>query len=107
AHDCSDGGLFITLLEMSMPRTLGFDIVTDAEVREDAFLFGEAGGRVVVSVSQDNEDQFIETMMKSDVPYTLLGHVTQGKMVIDDDYYGFSSSDKKAYDSALGKAIEQ
>lgn len=36
------GGIFIALAEMSFPRGLGFDIVTDSEIREDAFLFGEA-----------------------------------------------------------------
>ncbi|MGY8927264.1 MAG: AIR synthase related protein, partial [Flavobacteriales bacterium] len=46
AHDVADGGLFVTLTEMSIPRELGFDIVTDSEVREDAFLFGEGQGRV-------------------------------------------------------------
>lgn len=106
AHDCSDGGLFITLLEMAMPRELGYDIVTDAEVREDAFLFGEAAGRVVVTVSEDKEDEFIEFMMKSTTKYTLLGHVTKGKMVIDDDHYGFVQSAKKAYNGALEKCIE-
>ena len=34
-HDVSDGGLYITLLESSMPRNLGFDITTDAEIRKD------------------------------------------------------------------------
>ena len=35
---------------MSFPRGLGFDIEADGEVRLDAFLFGEAQSRVVVSV---------------------------------------------------------
>src|SRR5699024_1614805 len=107
AHDCADGGLFITLLEMGMPRGLGFDIVTDAEIREDAFLFGEAAGRVVVSVTEDNEDEFIERMMLSNVRYTLLGHVTKGKMVIDDDHYGFIDSAKKAYTRVIEEIIEK
>ncbi len=107
AHDCADGGLFITLTEMAMPRELGFDIVTDAEIREDAFLFGEAAGRVVVSVNEDNENDFIEYMMKTKVNFTLLGHVTQGKMVIDDEHYGFIQKAKTKYDNALERLIEQ
>lgn len=105
AHDCSDGGLFITLTEMSMPKELGFDIVTDSEIREDAFLFGEGAGRVVVGVNEDFEDEFIEFMMKQDVPYLLLGHVTQGKMVIDDEHYGFIREAKNKYNNALEKLI--
>jgi phosphoribosylformylglycinamidine synthase len=106
AHDCADGGLFIALAEMSMPNDLGFDIVTDAEIREDAFLYGEAAGRVVVTVNEDNEDTFIEFMMKQNVKYTLLGHVTQGKMVVDDEHFGFVQEAKDIYDNALGKLID-
>jgi phosphoribosylformylglycinamidine (FGAM) synthase-like enzyme len=51
AHDVSDGGLYITLVESAMPNGLGFEIETDDAIRKDAFLFGEAQGRVVVSVS--------------------------------------------------------
>lgn len=106
AHDCSDGGLFVTLVEMSMPRGLGFDIVTDSEVREDAFLFGEAQSRVVVTVSEETEEDFIEYMMNSGVTYTLLGHVTKGKMMVDDEHFGFISEAKEIFDNALGKLIE-
>ncbi len=105
AHDCADGGLFITLLEMAMFNQLGFDIVTDAEVREDAFLFGEAQSRVIVGVNEDQEDDFIEYMMEQDVSYTLLGHVTKGKICVDDDQYGFVNELKDIYDNALEKAL--
>lgn len=105
AHDCADGGLFVTLTEMSMPNNLGFDIVTDAEIREDAFLFGEAQSRVVVGVSEAQEDEFIEFMMNQKVPYTLLGHVTKGKMCIDDVQFGFVNEIKDVYDNALEQAL--
>jgi len=106
AHDCADGGLFVSLVEMSMPRGLGFDIVTDSEVREDAFLFGEAQSRVVITVSEETEEDFIEFMMGSGVSYTLLGHVTKGKMMVDDEHFGFISEAKEIFDNALGKLIE-
>ncbi len=106
AHDCADGGLFVSLVEMSMPRGLGFDIVTDSEVREDAFLFGEAQSRVVVTVSENTEEDFIEFMMGSGVNYTLLGHVTKGKMMVDDEHFGFISEAKEIFDNALGNLIE-
>lgn len=106
AHDVSDGGLFVSLAEMAMPRELGFDIVTDSEVREDAFLFGEGQGRIVVTVSEDNEDEFIERMAASKVSFTLLGHVTKGKMMIDDEHFGFIQEAKNLYDNALAKHLE-
>lgn len=105
-HDVADGGLYVTLVEMSMPRELGFDIVTDSEIREDAFLFGEGQGRVVVTVSEDQEEDFIEFMMDSGVSFTLLGHVTKGKMMVDDEHFGFVTEAKELYNNALGKLLE-
>ena len=107
AHDVSDGGLFISLTEMAMPRDLGFDIVTDAEIREDAFLFGESQGRVVVSVSEETEEDFIEFMMGSNVNFTLLGHVTKGKLMVDDEHFGFIAEAKELFNNALGKKLEK
>jgi phosphoribosylformylglycinamidine synthase len=106
AHDVSDGGLFVTLVEMSLPRELGFDIETDAEIREDAYLFGEGQGRVVVSVTEENEESFLEFMMTSEISFTLLGHVTKGKMMIDNEHYGFIVEAKEIYNNALGKHLE-
>ena len=91
---------------MAMPNGLGFDIVTDSEVREDAFLFGEGQGRVVVAVNEDQEDEFIEYMMNSGVSFTLLGHVTKGKMMVDDEHFGFVEEARKLYESGLAKHLE-
>lgn len=105
AHDCADGGLFTSLVEMAIPNKLGFDIVTDSEVREDAFLFGEAQSRVVVGVSEAQEDEFIEYMMEQKTPYTLLGHVTKGKICVDEIQFGFLDDYKNAYNTALEEAL--
>lgn len=105
-HDVSDGGLFVTLVEMSIPRDLGFDIVTDSEIREDAYLFGEGQGRVVVAVSEDQEEDFLEFMMQSGVTFTLLGHVTKGKLMVGDEHFGFITEAKDLYNNALAKHLE-
>jgi phosphoribosylformylglycinamidine synthase len=91
---------------MSLPRNLGFDVVTDSEIRPDAFLFGEGQGRVVVAVSEDQEEAFIEIMMKSETAYTLLGHVTKGKLMVDDEHFGFIADVAEIYNNALGNILE-
>ena len=101
AHDCADGGLFITLAEMGMPNGLGFDIVSDSEIREDAYLFGESQGRAVVTVDNTTEDEFLDYMIECGVPFTLVGHVTKGKMVVDDTHFGFINEAKEHFDNAL------
>jgi len=105
AHDVSEGGLFITLLESCIPNQLGFDITTDSEIREDAFLFGEGQGRVVVSVCPSREDEFVDFMMKQKVPFITLGHVTKGELRIDDISYGFIKDYTQMYNEALEKML--
>jgi len=106
-HDIADGGLYVALVEMSMPRGLGFDIVSDADIRLDAFLFGEGQGRAVVSVTEEQEEAFVEFMVASGVNMTLLGHVTKGKLQIDEEHYGFITEAKAIFDNALGAHLEK
>ena len=80
AHDVADGGLFIALLESSFTNNVGFEIVSSSEVREDAFLFGEAPSRVIVSVTEIGEDAFLDVLKDSSTPFMLLGHVTKGRI---------------------------
>ncbi|MEY3398455.1 MAG: hypothetical protein RL220_1049, partial [Bacteroidota bacterium] len=105
AHDVSDGGLFVTLCEMAFPNGLGFDIVTDSEIRKDAFLFGESQSRVVVTVVDDYEDDFIDFLGESGVEVMLLGHVTKGRITIDEENFGYIDDYKAIYDHAIGQEM--
>ncbi len=107
AHDISDGGLFICLLESAMPRGFGFRIDTDEELRKDACLFGESQGRIVVSVSPEKLDAFVEMVAASDVDFTNLGEVGGNAIVINEEEYGSVESFREKYDSALGNLMEQ
>jgi len=89
ANPVGKGGLFFTLLRAGLPSGLGFDITTDAEVRRDAFLFGEAMGRIVVGVDPKKVDEFVDFMCSLKVPFFALGHVTKGEIRIDDESFGF------------------
>jgi len=101
AHDVSDGGLFITLIESAMPNGFGFEIESDSSVRKDAFLFGEAQGRVVVSISPEEQERFIELMATSEVEFSLLGSVTDGYLHIDEEPFGHITDIKLVYDNVL------
>ena len=105
AHDVADGGLFMTLLESSFANNLGFEIIGSSEVREDAFLFGEAPSRVVVSVTETGEDAFLDALKDSKTPFMLLGHVTQGKLVVDDKDFGMITDYKEIYNNSLGEKL--
>lgn len=102
AHDVSEGGLFVALAEASFVNDLGFDVLTDSEIREDAYLFGESQSRVVVSVDPDEEDDFITILMDAGMGFTLLGHVTKGKFVVDEQPYGMVNEYKEVHSESIG-----
>lgn len=89
ASPLGKGGLFFSLLRAGMPSGLGFDITSDAEIRKDSFLFGEAMGRIIVGVDPKNVDEFVDLMTSLKVPFFALGHVTKGEIRIDDESFGF------------------
>ena len=101
AHDVSDGGLYITLLESAMPNSLGFSIETDDDIRKDAFLFGEAQGRVVVSIKPENQDAFIELLATSDTEFSLLGTVTSGDLEVDEESFANVTESKGIFNNVL------
>ena len=105
-HDVSDGGLWVTLLEMAMPRGLGFDIVTDDEIRLDAFLFGEGAGRVVISCTEGQQDMLLDVIEEFAVPVMLLGQVTKGKLQVDGQSFGFCEGHRNTYDNVLAEEME-
>jgi len=104
-HTVSKGGMFISLVESGMRFGLGFDIITDTDIRTDAFLFGESQGRVIVSITPNKEDHFIDFMMKKEIPFLALGHVTKGEMRVDDISFGFIDDAKREYENSLEKLI--
>ncbi len=53
AHDCSDGGLAVALAECAILGDQGFEGDAQLAGRLDAGLFGEAQGRIIVSIASD------------------------------------------------------
>jgi len=82
AHDCSEGGILVTLAEcyLTHPSTpFGAKISLSQErLRLDALLFGESPSRIVISVKEDHLAQVKQCIqdMGANVPMTILGHVT-------------------------------
>ncbi|MDX1938954.1 MAG: phosphoribosylformylglycinamidine synthase subunit PurL [Saprospiraceae bacterium] len=106
AHDISEGGLFTALMESAMPRGLGFDIETDTNFRKDAYLFGESQSRIVVSVALDMEDDLVNYLNSHNVPFTRLGEVTGGEIIIDGEDFGNITNWKVTYDNFLFDKME-
>lgn len=82
AHDCSDGGLAVALAECCFGSDTGatLDITpiwSDCEYLDTwGALFGESLGRILVSTSQDNRDEFEKSM--GGVTCNYIGYVSKG-----------------------------
>ena len=105
AHDISEGGLFVTLLESAMAGKKGFEIETDPDMRKDAFLFGEAQSRIVVTVKDSKEDEFLDIINQHEVDFACIGVVTSALIYVDKEKWGVASTYQDVYDSALEKAL--
>ncbi len=105
AHDISEGGLFITLTESCFYHCLGYSIETNEEIRKDAYLFGEAQSRVVVSVSEQQLSDFKRKISALNIPFEALGKVTEGDINIDGASWGTIAAWKKKYDNAIGDLL--
>ncbi|MEJ7822819.1 MAG: phosphoribosylformylglycinamidine synthase subunit PurL [Chitinophagaceae bacterium] len=100
AHDISEGGLFVTLCESGFNRDLGVDVKQfKSDIRKDAYWFGEAQGRAVVSVSEKMINEFEKFIQNT--PYEKLGTVTKGEVVIDRENWDNIFYWKDKYDTAI------
>jgi len=105
AHDISDGGLFINLLESSMVNNLGFEINSDVSIRKDAFLFGESQSRVVVSISEHQLHSFEAELKKQGAKYSKLGQVKGKNILIDGENFGTIIEFKEGFETSLEKYL--
>jgi phosphoribosylformylglycinamidine synthase len=106
AHDISEGGLFITLLESAMINEVGFEVKQhDPSIRSDAYWFGEGQSRVVVSVAADNQANFEAKMRNSAIAHASIGKVVATKVLVDGSDWGAIQSWKTAYDTSIGSRM--
>jgi phosphoribosylformylglycinamidine synthase len=106
-HDVSEGGVFANLVESAMPRGLGFSVNTNPAVRKDAWLFGEAQSRVVVSISAEQHDTFSRYLSGQDVPFEAIGKAGGSSVVIDGENWGSVSEWSTIHQSVLGNWMNQ
>jgi phosphoribosylformylglycinamidine synthase len=107
ANDCSDGGLFIAVLESAMASDLSFHINTNSAIRKDAFLFGEAQSRVIISIDPSQKNALETTLKKLKVPFSEIGKVAQKEVKIDKVSYGNCHEFKRYYEGAITNILSE
>lgn len=106
AHDVSEGGLFVTLCESGFNRNLGFKVNNNSNLRPDAFWFGEAQSRVVVTVRLDKAAKVEALLRNEGVSFEKLGVVTEGGITADGQDWGKIDAWKEKYDTAIEKYLQ-
>lgn len=102
AHDCADGGLFVSIVEMAMNSNLGCEINFKSDIRKDAFLFGESQGRVVVTVSNDQLELFYSEIKAINIDYFFLGEVSkEANIKIDSINFGMVEDFRKISNNVI------
>ena len=77
AHDCSEGGLAVTLAESCFGTKFGAVVdLGPTDQRADVVLFNETQGRIVISVSPSNNSAVETELARSGVPFHRIGTVT-------------------------------
>ncbi len=105
AHDISDGGLLTALFESGFVNNLGFEVKKVLEIRTDAYYFGEAQGRVVVSAESQHLLQIQNICDKWKVPFALVGRVTTKDVVVDECNWGGIEHYVKLYSSVFSNHL--
>ena len=88
AHDCSEGGLAVTLAECCIAdrdNIRGASIQLESRhVRPDWLLFGEDQSRIVVTTEEQNVDRVLRVAREHGVPAVQIGLVGGDELIIKD-----------------------
>jgi phosphoribosylformylglycinamidine synthase II len=107
AHDISDGGLFIALLESALQNNLGFEIKTNSNLRKDAYLFGEAQSRAVISINPTNKIAFEDKLVAYELAFENIGIVKGNAIVIDKTNMGTVSDYETTYTTSIENKLNE
>lgn len=105
AHDISEGGLIVTLIEKGFNQNLGFDVAATTNLRTDAYWLGESQSRVVVTCNTQQVAAIQQKAAAANITLTVLGTVTTGNIAVNGADWGNISSWKEKYDTAIEKII--
>jgi phosphoribosylformylglycinamidine (FGAM) synthase-like enzyme len=84
AHDCSEGGAGVALAESCIAGGVGARVALDDGLDPAASLFSETQGRVFVTCAEGDAEALVETLLRHGVPYSVVGEVGGGRLVIEE-----------------------
>jgi phosphoribosylformylglycinamidine synthase subunit PurL len=107
AHDISEGGLIVTLLESAYFNNKGFEVSSNnSDLRKDAYWMGEAQSRVVVSCKAASVASIEAAAAKAGIATFVMGKVTGGTVKVEGEDWGNISTWKNKYDTAIENKLK-
>ncbi|PKQ19705.1 MAG: phosphoribosylformylglycinamidine synthase subunit PurL [Actinobacteria bacterium HGW-Actinobacteria-6] len=105
AHDCSEGGLAVTLAECCMAGDLGADIHLDDGLPAYASLFSETQSRIVVTTAPEDAERLVELALANAIPYSVIGTVGGDRFAVEDKVGVTLVQLREAWEPALERAL--
>lgn len=84
AHDLSEGGLAIALIESALKGGWGFKVELDESLSPIEFLFSETQSRIIVSLSEEDLPRLRMLSSKYQIECFVLGHITGKNLIFGD-----------------------
>jgi len=111
AHDCSDGGIAVTLAESAFAKGIGFSVnLASHGLPAEFALFGEDASRVVTSCDRSNLTRIQQVALKYGLSSEVIGETVPGQIEIKLDGRVVVSASvselREAYEGALQKALQ-
>jgi phosphoribosylformylglycinamidine synthase subunit PurL len=111
AHDCSEGGLGVTLAECGFANAVGMTVeLASLGLPPEFMLFGEDASRVVISCDRGNLHGIREIALKYGLSAEIIGETAAERLEIKlDGSVALSvpiSELQEAYEGALGEALQ-
>ncbi|HEY7401197.1 MAG TPA: phosphoribosylformylglycinamidine synthase subunit PurL [Actinomycetota bacterium] len=105
AHDCSDGGVAIALVESAIAGGHGFVVSLASDLPPHVALFAESASRAVVSVTSEKEEALLGLAASHDVPAARLGETGGPRVVVDGLLDTTLEELRDAYESAIPRLL--
>ena len=86
AHDVSEGGIICALAEcciVNEENPMGAEVIIPIKTREDFSLFSESQSRIIVSLNQNNKNEFEKFLKDKKQPFTFLGKTGGNQLKIN------------------------
>ncbi len=108
AHDLSDGGLAVALMEKSIFSGLGARVSLDLPGQSATeLLFSEAQSGILLSVAPENLEQVRQALTGSGIPAYHLGTVAGQYLIVDEFAEIHVDTLKKIYEGVMPGALSQ